>query len=72
MKKENVESKDFEKSLKKLEQIVQSLESGELSLEEGIKSFEEGVVLYKDCKKVLSSAEKKIKVLTDDLSEIDF
>ena len=42
-KQEN--NKDFETSLKKLEQIVSDLENGELPLEQSIKTFEEGVKL---------------------------
>ncbi len=61
--------KNFEGSLKKLEDVVQSLESGELSLDDSIKRFEEGIKLYKGCKDLLSEAEKKISVLNDSLKE---
>ncbi|MBT4936502.1 exodeoxyribonuclease VII small subunit, partial [Candidatus Peregrinibacteria bacterium] len=49
--------------------IVQELEAGSVDLNVGIKKFEEGVKLYKECKKLLDSAEKKIAVLTDGLKE---
>ncbi|MBL6991157.1 MAG: exodeoxyribonuclease VII small subunit [Bacteriovoracaceae bacterium] len=62
-------NKSFEQSLKELESIVSGLETGGLSLEESIKKFEAGVSLYRDCKKQLSVAEKKITTLTDDLKE---
>ena len=62
----------FEKSLEELEKIVQNIESGDLSLEESIKNFEKSVKLYKQCKKVLDGAEKKIKILSEDLSEEDY
>lgn len=68
MKKSDI---NFEKSLEKLEQIVESLESGELSLDKSLKQFEDGMVLYKDCKKILDKAEKKIAQLTNDLKEED-
>ena len=61
--------KNFELSLEKLEKIVQRLESGEVTLDESLKDFEEGVTLFKDCREVLESAQKKVKVLTDQLSE---
>ena len=51
-KQEN--NKDFETSLKKLEQIVSDLENGDLPLEESIKTFEEGVKLTKHCQNLLS------------------
>ena len=38
-------SKDFESSLEKLEEIVAELESGDLPLEKSIKAFEEGIKL---------------------------
>ena len=54
----------FEKDLEKLETIVESLEEGGLPLDASIKKFEEGINLAKRCEKALSSAEKKIEVLT--------
>ena len=45
------------------------METGELSLDENLNLFEEGVNLYKDCRKKISTAEKKIKILTDELKE---
>jgi exodeoxyribonuclease VII small subunit len=63
---------DFESSLKKLEQIVKALESGDIGLQESIKKFEEGINLYKNCREHLENAEKKIKILTDNLKELDY
>lgn len=63
---------NFEKKLEGLESIVRDIESGKLDLDESLKKFEEGITLYKDLKKHISSAEKKIKILTDDLKEEDF
>ena len=54
---------DFEKNLKRLEEIVQKLENGELQLEESLKLFEEGVKISRQCNEKLSEAEKKVKVL---------
>ena len=56
----------FEKDLEKLEKIVDTLEEGGLPLDDSIKKFEEGIKLAKRCEKALSSAEKKIEVLTKD------
>lgn len=64
--------KDFESSLKKLEQIVRELESGDVSLNESLARFEEGIELYKQCRQTLEGAEKKIKILSDSLKEIDY
>lgn len=61
--------KNFEESIKELEQIVSKLESGEMTLEESLDRFEAGTKLYKECKSLLSVAEKKIAVLTESLKE---
>lgn len=62
-KQEN--DRDFENSLKKLEQIVAELENGDLPLEQSIKTFEEGVKLTKHCQNLLSKAELKIQKLVE-------
>ncbi len=65
-------SPDFENSLKELEKIVRELESGEVSLDDSLKKFEKGIELYKQCRQTLQSAEKRIKILSDSLKEIDY
>jgi exodeoxyribonuclease VII small subunit len=69
--KEN-ENRNFENSLKELEQIVRQLESGEMDLDESLEKFEQGIKLYKNCRLTLENAEKKIKILSDSLKEIDY
>ncbi len=54
---------DFEKNLKRLEEIVHKLEDGELALEESLKLFEEGVGISRQCNLKLSEAEKRVKLL---------
>lgn len=54
---------DFEKKLKRLEEIVGTMEKGNLPLEESLKFFEEGVKLSKECHEQLSKAEQKVKLL---------
>ena len=54
----------FEKDLETLEEIVTALEEGGLSLDDSLKQFEEGIKLAGRCEKALSSAEKKIEMLT--------
>ena len=58
-------NKDFESSLKKLEEIVTELEAGDLPLEKSIKAFEDGIKLTRDCQKLLTEAELKIEKLVD-------
>lgn len=71
-KKTSTEGQTLEKNLQKLEDIVSKLEQKDQDLDESIKQFEEGVKLYKKCRDALAKAEKKISVLTEDLSEEDY
>lgn len=59
----------LEKSLGDLEKLVDKLEGGDSSLDQSLALFEKGVSLYKDCKKELDKAEKKISKLTKSLKE---
>ena len=54
---------DFEKALKKLEEIALKLEEGDLSLDESINQFEKGMQLAKFCREKLDEAERKIELL---------
>lgn len=55
----------FENKLNELEKIVSKLENSEISLDEAIELFENGVKLSDDCRKLLETAERKIKTLTE-------
>lgn len=58
------ENKDnFEKNLKKLEEVVRTLESGNVTLDEMLTLFEKGVTLTKSCTNQLDKAEQKINIL---------
>ncbi len=63
---------NFEVALKDLEKIVQELESGTTNLDDSLKKFEQGIDLYKKCRATLETAEKKIKILSDSLKELDY
>lgn len=65
MSSSNNSIKDFEKSLKRLEDIVQQMETGELGLEESLQQFEQGIKLAKSCQNALSSAELKVNQLIE-------
>ena len=56
---------NFENKLSELEKIVAKLENSEISLDEAISLFEDGVKLSSDCRKILETAERKIKTLTE-------
>jgi exodeoxyribonuclease VII small subunit len=62
--KQNDKTKNFEKSLGRLETIVGEMESGSLSLEKMMAHFEEGMELVGFCTKKLNEIERRIEVLT--------
>ena len=53
-------SKTFEASMQRLEEIVRIMERGELPLEQSLKLFEEGTALVRTCGTMLDEAEMKI------------
>ncbi len=58
--------KNFEESLRDLEQIVKELETGDLPLEEAIKRFEDGMALSRACSQMLDETEQKVSRLIKD------
>lgn len=56
--------KNFEESMKRLEEIVALLEKGEAPLEESLALFEEGTGLVNACAKLLDQAEQKVVKLS--------
>lgn len=60
---------NFEKSLKRLEEIISKLESNEISLEESIEIYKEGTDLLGKCRGLLDSAELLVTVEEADVSE---
>jgi exodeoxyribonuclease VII small subunit len=60
MFKEETMSKNFEESLKRLEEIVRRMEQGNVPLEESLKLFEEGTALAAGCSARLDEAELRV------------
>lgn len=56
---------NYEKSLKRLEEIVTLLEEGGQPLEKTLELFSEGTALISACGKYLDDAEQKITKLLD-------
>ena len=54
------QSKSFEASMQRLEEIVRTMERGELPLDQSLKLFEEGTGLVRSCGAMLDAAELKI------------
>lgn len=57
---------NFEHTLDALEALVEQLESGDLSLEAALGAFEQGISLTRQCQKVLSVAEQRVRVLLEE------
>lgn len=60
--------KTFAKLLEELEKIAAELEEGDIDLENAIKKYEAGIRAYRECRKFLDSAQKKIEILSKDAS----
>ncbi len=61
---ENGDSLSFEDALASIEEIVESMEGDQLPLEDLVTQYEKGSVLLKHCESVLSSARKRIELIT--------
>ena len=75
MTKNKQASFDFEKALKKLEELVSSMEEGDLTLEDSLQAFEKGIKLTRECQAALKEAEQKVQVLISengDTKELEF
>ena len=53
-------TKNFETSMKELEEIIKALEDGSLSLEESINHYKKGMDLAGYCSSVLKKAEQEV------------
>jgi exodeoxyribonuclease VII small subunit len=54
---------EFERALKRLEEIVRELEKGDLSLEDSLTLFEEGMEMSRTCAQKLTAAKEKLQLL---------
>lgn len=61
----------FEVALLRLNEIVEKMEGGDTPLDESLKLFEEGSELASFCYDKLSSAEQKIKTITESEDKAD-
>lgn len=55
--------RDFEQSMKRLDEIVAQLEGDKLPLEKMITLYEEGVILARACGEKLEAAEQKVRLI---------
>jgi exodeoxyribonuclease VII small subunit len=61
---ENKDAPSFEDALAQIEEIIDSMEGEQLPLEDLVTQYEKGSVLLKHCESVLSSARKRIELIT--------
>ena len=59
----------FEENMQKIEKIVADLERQSVPLEEAIGLYEVGIGLIKNCQKILTEAEQKVSILSEDTHE---
>ena len=57
--------RSFESALAEFEALVEKMERGDLSLEDSVSAYERGVALHRYCERALSTAERKIRILTE-------
>jgi exodeoxyribonuclease VII small subunit len=56
---------NYEKSLRRLDEIVASLENEQIGLDQSLKLFEEGIALLRSASAELDSAETKVQMLIE-------
>jgi len=56
---------DFEKELKRLEEISSKMENKTISLDESIALYEEGIKITKKLEEALKEAEKKVEAVIE-------
>ncbi|MGJ8643840.1 MAG: exodeoxyribonuclease VII small subunit [Luteolibacter sp.] len=62
--KPDTETLPFEVAMANLEEVVEAMEAEELPLEELVTYYEKGSSLLKHCEKSLTSAKKRIELIT--------
>lgn len=61
-------TRSFEESIVRLDEIVRLLERGEAPLDQSLTLFEEGTNLIKNCTQMLDQAEQKVVMLKKSIS----
>ncbi len=61
----------FEQSLERIREIVTDLEGGELNLEDSIQQFREGSTLIDHARKLITDAEMRVRVLTEEAEALE-
>ena len=67
----DVEKLTYEQAYEELQAIVSLLDEGRQSLEDTIKLFERGQALARRCESLLNQAQKKMRLITEDIDKDD-
>lgn len=62
----------IEEDLDALEKVIEKMESGKMTLEESLEEYEKGIALIRQSGAKIETAEKRLKILTEDGSIHDF
>lgn len=62
----DTEKLSFEQAIQELEQLVSEMEQGEITLEQSLAHFERGISLARHSQQLLSKAEQRVQMLTND------
>jgi exodeoxyribonuclease VII small subunit len=67
----DAEKLTYEQAYEELQSIVNLLDEGRQSLEDTIKLFERGQALARRCESLLNQAQKKMRLITEDIDKDD-
>jgi len=67
----DAEKLTYEQAYDELQSIVNLLDEGRQSLEDTIKLFERGQALARRCESLLNQAQKKMRLITEDIDKDD-
>ena len=61
----------FDDAMLQLEDMLSRLEAGDMGLEDAVKLYEKAMELVVGCQQVLTEAEGKVRLLTEEISRTD-
>ena len=56
----------FEEAINQLEAIIEGIEVGDIGLEDSLSQYEKGMKLIAQCRRILTTAQKRVAELTVD------
>ncbi len=65
--KNDLSKMSFEQNIKELTDIVSKIEQGQIPLQDSLQQYARGMALIKQCREILSKAEKRIEKISSDI-----